>query len=439
MEVVLMTMTYKFPLKMHVGAPSIAIVKEGQIVKRGECIANPEGCGAKIHSSIAGKVSKITENEIFILADENQSTEYVKIKKCEKIEDTAYEAGIVGAGGAGFPTHIKLKTQVPDGYVIANCVECEPALHHNIEVLKSNPQSVIKGLRYAMKATGAPKGYIAVKAKNKSAIASLKKALSGASDIEVKELRDMYPMGEERAMIHEILGIWLNPDQLPFDAKCVVLNGETLENLTNAIEEGKPVIDKDVTIVGKLKGGNESHVFLQVPVGTSVKDLIQKAGGIDGEYGEIIIGGPYTGKSENIESAVVTKTSGGAIVTMPLPKYEGPIGVLVCACAADESRLRDVAEKMHSKVVGVATCKNVVQVRGLNKCLTPGHCPGQAEAILYLKKQGAKRVLIANCSDCSNTVMCIAPKMGISVYHHTDHVFRTIDYPLTRRLPMEEK
>ncbi|MBK5242534.1 proline reductase-associated electron transfer protein PrdC [Clostridium sp.] len=434
-----MPMTYKFPLKMHVGAPSTAIVKEGQNVKRGECIANPEGCGAKIHSSITGKVTKLTENEILILAEDNQSTDYIKIKKCDKIEDTAYEAGIVGAGGAGFPTHIKLKTQMTDGYVIANCVECEPALHHNIEVLENNPQIVIKGLRYAMSAIGAPKGYIAVKAKNKNAIVSLKKALSTASDIEVKELRDMYPMGEERAMIHEIFGIWLNPDQLPFEAKCVVLNGETLANLTRAVEEGKPVIDKDVTIVGKLKGGNKSHVLLQVSVGTSVKHLIENAGGIDGEYGEIIIGGPYTGKSEDIENAVVTKTSGGAIVTISFPKYEGPIGLLVCACGADEARLRNIAEKMHSKVVGVATCKNVIQVRGLNKCLTPGDCPGQAEAILYLKKQGAKRVLIANCSDCTNTVMCVAPKLGIPVYHHTDHVFRTIDYPITRRLPMEKK
>ena len=433
-----MPITYKFPLKMHVGAPSTPIVEVGQIVKRGECIANPEGCGAKIHSSITGKVSKITETEIFILAEDSQGAEYIKIKKCEKIEETAYEAGIVGAGGAGFPTHIKLKTQVPDGFVIANCVECEPALHHNIEVLEKNPQSVIKGLRYAMSATSAPKGYIAVKAKNKKAIETLKKALLGTSDIEVKELRDIYPMGEERAMIHEILGIWLNPDQLPFEAKCVVLNGETLVNLTNAIEEGKPVIDKDVTIVGKLKGGNESHVFLQVPVGTSVKHLIENAGGIDGEYGEIIIGGPYTGKSEDIDSAVVTKTSGGAIVTIPLPKYEGPLGLLVCACGADEARLRNIAGKMHSEVVGVTTCKNVIQVRGLNKCLTPGDCPGQAEGILKLKKQGAKRVLVSNCSDCSNTVMCCAPKMGIAVYHHTDHVFRTTDYPLTRRLPMEE-
>ena len=434
-----MSIIYKFPLKMHVGAPSTTIVKEGQIIKRGECIANPEGLGAKIHSSITGKVSKITENEIVILADDNQSSEYIKIKKCKNIQDTAYEAGIVGAGGAGFPTHIKLKTQIPDGFIIANCVECEPALHHNIEVLEKNPLSVIKGLRYAMKATGAPKGYVAIKVKNKKAIVSIKKALSGASDIEVKELRDIYPMGEERALIHEIFGIWLSPSQLPIEAKCVVMNGETLANLTSAIEEGKPVIDKDVTIIGELKGGNESHVFLQVPVGTSVKSLIEKAGGIDGEYGEIIIGGPYTGKSEDIDNAVVTKTSGGAIVTIPLPKYEGPLGLLVCACGANEARLRDVAGKMHSEVVGVTTCKNVIQVRSLNKCLTPGDCPGQAEGILYLKKQGAKRILISNCSDCSNTVMCCAPKMGIPVYHHTDHVFRTIDYPLTRRLPMEEK
>ncbi|MBU3192250.1 proline reductase-associated electron transfer protein PrdC [Clostridium bowmanii] len=434
-----MSITYKFPLKMHVGAPSTPVVKEGQKVKRGECIAKPEGLGAKIHSSVTGKVTKITENEIFILGDDNQSAEYIKIKKCGKIEDTAFEAGIVGAGGAGFPTNIKLKSQVPDGFVIANCVECEPALHHNIEVLEKNPSAIISGLRYAMKATGAPTGYIAVKAKNKNAIVAIKKALFGTVDIEVKELRDIYPMGEERALIHEIFGTWLNPSQLPFEARCVVLNGETLENLTNAIERGKPVIDKDVTIVGKLKGGNGSHVFLQVPVGTPVKNLIEKAGGIDGAYGEIIIGGPYTGKSEDIEKAVVTKTSGGAIVTIPLPKYEGPIGLLVCACGADEARLRNIAEKMHSEVVGVTTCKNVIQVRGLNKCLTPGDCPGQAEGILYLKKQGAKRILISNCSDCSNTVMCCAPKMGIPVYHHTDHVFRTIDYPLTRRLPMDEK
>ena len=105
-----------------------------------------------------GKVSKITDTEIIIEAYDDQTEEYVKIKECDSIVDTVYEAGIVGAGGAGFPTHIKLKSQIPDGYIIANCIECEPVLRHNIQLLEENPELVIKGIEYAMKATGAPKG-----------------------------------------------------------------------------------------------------------------------------------------------------------------------------------------------------------------------------------------------------------------------------------------
>jgi len=431
-----MAVFLKFPLKMHVGAPDIAIVKEGQEVKRGECIAEPNGLGAKIHASVTGKVSKITETEIVIEADDNQTEEYVKIKEFDNIVDTVYEAGVVGAGGAGFPTHIKLKTQIPDGYIIANCVECEPVLGHNIKQLEENPEIVVKGIRYAMKATGAPNAYIGIKAKHKEAIASVNKYLKGDPSIKVKELIDIYPMGEERALIHAIFGVWLSTSQLPVEAKCVVLNGETLANIARAVDDRKPVIDKDITIAGKLTTGNKSNVLFQVPVGTKITTLIEKCGGIDGEYGEVIIGGPYTGKAENLEAAVVTKTSGGAIVTIELPIYEGPLGLLVCACGANEDRLRDIAGKMKSDVVGVAVCKNVEVVKGANKCKTPGDCPGQIAAIMQLKKQGAKRVLVANCSDCTNTVMCIAPKLGIPVYHHTDHVFRTVDHELTRRLPL---
>lgn len=425
---------YKFPLKMHVGAPDNPIVKENEEVKRGQCIAEPNGLGAKIHTSVSGKVLKITDEEIIIEASDIQSEEYVKIKECDNIVDTVYEAGIVGAGGAGFPTHIKLKAEIPDGYIIANCVECEPVLHHNVSLLEQSAEIVIKGIRYAMKATGAKKAYIGIKAKNDKAIESMKSFLKGSDDIEIKKMKNIYPMGEERALIHAIFDKWLATTQLPLEANCVVLNGETLANITRAVEERKPVIDKDITIGGKLKSGKESNVFLQVPVGTSIESLIEKCGGIDGEYGEIIIGGPYTGKSADLKESVVTKTSGGAIITIVLPEYKGPIGLLICACGADENRLRDIASKMKSEVVGVTACKNVEVVRGVNKCRTPGDCPGQVAGIMSLKKQGAKRVLVSNCSDCSNTVMCCAPNLGLPVYHHTDHVFRTVDHTLTRRL-----
>lgn len=429
---------YIIDLKQHIGGPCKPIVSEGDEVKRGQCIAEPEGLGAKIHSSVDGKVTKITEADIQIEGEVKDPAKYVKIKKQKTIADTAFEAGIVGAGGAGFPSHIKLKTEIPNGYLIANCVECEPLLNHNIESIEKDPTHLINGLKYAMESTKAPTGYIAIKAKNKKAVEVLKEAVKNEKNIEVKELRDMYPMGEERAIIHEILGIWLDPDQLPAEADCVVMNGETLENLARAMDEQKPVIDKDISVAGKLKSGKDSNIFFQVPIGTPISDLIEKSGGIDGEYGEIVIGGPYTGKSKDLESARVTKISGGAIVTIELPEFDGPLGLLVCACGADENRLRDIAEKMGSEVVGVTKCKNAIDVRGNDKCLTPGDCPGQVQGIMKLKSQGATRVLISNCSDCSNTVMCCAPQMGLGVYHHTDHIFRTVDHELTRRLPMEE-
>ncbi|CDF58819.1 proline reductase-associated electron transfer protein PrdC [Thermobrachium celere] len=430
---------FRIYLKMHAGAPCKPMVKAGDEVKRGQLIAEPEGLGAKIHSSVDGKVVVVNEKYIEIEASKVQTDDYVKIKECDSIWEYAYEAGIVGAGGAGFPTYVKLQSKLNGGYVIANCVECEPILHHNISLIEKHPEKIVRGIKYAMQSTGASKGYIAIKGKNERAIQRLKEVIKDSDNIEIKMLPDMYPMGEERAIIHEIFGRWLEPTQLPLDANCVVLNTETLYNLTEAVEDRKPVIDKDVTVAGKLVNGLGPHVMLRVPIGTSINSLIEKCGGIDGEYGEIIIGGPYTGKAEELKDAFVTKTSGGAIVTIPLPEFKGKIGLLVCACGADEARLRDIASKMKSEVVGVTKCKNVVEVRGTNKCLTPGDCPGQAQAVMYLKKQGAERILVANCNDCTNTVMGCAPKLNIPVYHHVDHALRTMDMPIPRRLPIDKK
>lgn len=427
----MMEREFIFPLKMHVGLPSRAVVKENDFVERGQCIAEPSGLGAKIHSSVSGKVVKIDSNSIHILADRNQRDDYLRIKNCSRIWEYVYEAGVVGAGGAGFPTHIKLQEQIPQGYLIANCVECEPLLIHNIRLLEENPRLVLKGIEYSMEATGASKAMLAIKQKNRKAIEALKKLLANfPKDIELQELPDIYPMGEERAIIKALFNRWLEPTQLPKELGCLVLNTETLANIARAVEDRKPVIDKDITVAGKLSNCQEPQVFFQVPVGTPVQELVDKCGGIDGNYGELIMGGPYTGRSETWEEAVVTKTSGGAIVTIELPEFKGKLGLLVCACGADESRLRDIAQKMKAQVVDVVSCKNLV----VNKCKTPGECPGQAGAVLQLKKSGAERILIANCHDCTNTVMNCAPKIGLGVYHHTDHIFRTVNHPLTRRL-----
>jgi hypothetical protein len=145
------------------------------------------------------------------------------------------------------------------------------------------------------------------------------------------------------------------------------------------------------------------------------------------------MGGPFMGKSARIDD-VVTKTTNGIIVTIPFPKERRKAGILVCACGGSEERLREIAEKMGTPIVAVEFCKQVKDVKGKIKCEKPGICPGQAEKVLKLKKSGAEVLIIGTCSDCTNTIMGIAPKLHLSVYHHTDHVMQTVGYPLLRRL-----
>ncbi|MGB9813020.1 MAG: proline reductase-associated electron transfer protein PrdC [Thermovenabulum sp.] len=419
-------------LQQHIGAPAIPQVKVGDKVKKGQLIAVPNGLGANIHASLYGEVININEKFIEILADDEQPEEFVPIKETNSILEAIKEAGIVGMGGAGFPTHVKMNVNLEGGYVIANGIECEPLLSHNVRQMEQKPELIYKGLKYAMEVTNASKGFIAIKEKNKKAIEAMKSVIDD-DRIEIKMMPDIYPMGEERALVRDILGVLLRPDQLPSAAKAVVTNVETLSRIAEAVDFRKPVISKNVTVVGRLKSGREPLVFFDVPIGTPISELIEQAGGIEGEYGEIIMGGPFTGKSVGLD-AVVIKTTGGVIVTDPLPKEKRKIGLLVCGCGANEARLREVAEKMGAPVAGVERCKQVMDVKGGIKCENPGNCPGQAEKILKLKKAGAEVVLVGTCSDCTNTVMGVAPKLKLPVYHHTDHVLRTVGHKLVRRL-----
>ncbi|TEB06077.1 Electron transport complex protein RnfC [Pelotomaculum schinkii] len=426
---------YKILLQQHLGAPDSPLVKIGDRVERGALIAEPVRLGANIHASVSGTVIDVNEKEIVVEADEVQPDTFQPIPASDSIVEMIKAAGIVGMGGAGFPTHVKMDIDIKGGVVIANGAECEPLLAHNIKQIQENPAVVYRGLIYAMRATNAARGIIAIKSKNTKAIASMKSVIDDAR-IEVATLPDLYPMGEERAIIREVLGQLLKPEQLPSAANAVVCNVETLAAVCEAVELKKPVMTKNLTVIGRLKSGREANIFMNVPIGTPIKDLIAEAGGIEGDYGEIIMGGPFTGKSVDIDS-VVEKTTGGVLVTLPLPKEKRKMGLLVCACGAGEVRLRELAQKMGAEVVSVERCKQVVDVKNSIKCENPGNCPGQAEKVLKLKKNGAEVLLISNCSDCSNTVMGVAPKLKLPVYHHTDHIMRAVGHRLVRRLKIE--
>ncbi len=423
---------YRIALKQHIGNVSISLVKKGDMVEKGMLIATPNGLGANIHASVNGRVLEVTDKEVIIEADEVQPDTYRPLDATGSIVDIIKDAGIVGMGGAGFPTHVKLSTDLQGGIVIANGVECEPILAHNIKQLVENPRLAYAGLQYAMQAVNASRGIFAIKAKNTQAIKSLNSVIDDER-ISISELPDLYPMGEERAIIREVLGTLLSPAELPVAAKAVVANVETLARIAEAVDLKKPVITKNITVAGHLTRGRDAQVFMDVPIGTSIRELIEAAGGIDGDYGEIILGGPFTGQSAAIDD-VITKTSGGILATVPLPHEKRKMGLLICACGATETRLRELAKKMGAEVVGVESCKQVVDVRGTMKCENPGNCPGQAEKILKLKKSGAEVLLVSNCSDCTNTVMGVAPKLKLPVYHHTDHVLRSVNHRLVRRL-----
>lgn len=426
-------------LRQHVGAPCAAIVAAGDRVEKGTLIATPTGLGANIFSSVYGVVEEVLEDRIVIKPDEEQKEEFVPIAEGSKL-DMVKAAGIVGMGGAGFPTGVKIGADLEGGYILINAAECEPGLRHNIQQLEEECDKVIRGVKYTMEISNAGKAIFAIKKKNEKAVQALKEAVKAEENISIHLLPDIYPMGEERAVVRECLGIELPPTDLPLAAKSIVINVETLARITEAIEERKPCFSKNLTVIGKLNGGNEPHVFKDVPVGTSVSELIERAGGIDGEYGEIIMGGPFTGKATTLD-APITKTTGGIIVTIEFPDLHGAtMGVLVCACGGDEARMRDIAQKMNANVVSVARCKQAAEMKnGALKCERPGNCPGQVKNSMQFKKDKCEYIIIGNCSDCSNTVMGSAPKMGLKVFHQTDHVMRTIGHPLYRYLTVSKQ
>lgn len=428
-------------LRQHVGKPCVPCVKKGDKVAVGTLIARPQGLGANIHSSVDGVVSKITNDAIFVKPSKTLTAIGHKVSKSvsakkEDLIGRVAEAGVVGMGGAGFPTATKLSTDLKGGYLLVNAAECEPLLAHNMAQIVKYPAETIKGIQYAMKICNAGKGIIAIKEKHKKEIEVLLNALKGIENIHVHLLPDIYPMGEERAVVRECLGKLLPVTDLPSAAGAHVINIETVLRVFEAIEYGKPTVSKNLTVVGKMKRGKEAQVFFDLPVGMRVKDVLALAGGIDGKYGEIIMGGPFMGMPCKLDDPI-TKTTGGLIVTEPFKDYKGAkVGLLVCACGGNEARLKDLAAKQNMKVVDIEYCKQAQDPKGngVYKCENPGNCPGQAMKCMNIKKAGATEILISNCSDCTNTVMGSAPGLKLNVHHETDHVFETVGMEVMRHL-----
>ncbi len=224
------------------------------------------------------------------------------------LSEKIFNAGVVGAGGAGFPAHIKAKSNVE--FVLANGAECEPLIHKDYELLLHFPNEISQGFELLIESTAAKKGFFGIKEKNEKAISAISKYLNGKT--ELTKLGDFYPSGDEFELVYEATGKLIPPAGIPLDVGCVVNNVETLYNIALA-EKDIPVTKKFVCIAGAVK--KPSSFF--VPVGTSFKDVIGFAGGTKvKEYG-IFMGGVMMGQLTFDLNEVVTKTTAGLIV---LPK-----------------------------------------------------------------------------------------------------------------------
>lgn len=218
------------------------------------------------------------------------------------------QAGVVGAGGAGFPTHVKLNCN-PDT-VIANCAECEPLIKSDKYLMEQRAQEIVDGLCKVVEAVGAKQGVLAVKHKNKTAVAELEKAVQGKKTISVHLLENYYPAGDEQQIIYEVTGRVIPVGEIPIRAGCVVMNAQTLYHISQAIK-GIPVTARMVTVAGAVK----EPLTIQVPIGTPVAKLIEHAGGSISPDSVVIIGGPLMGRvAKDVLTEYVTKTTNGIIV-----------------------------------------------------------------------------------------------------------------------------
>ncbi len=318
-----------YPLSQHIGAPAKAVVKKGDCVLKGQLIAEAGGfVSSPIYSSVSGKVKGLeqrfnpTGSQVECIVVENdgeyKEVEYEPVKPLEEmtreeIINKIGDAGIVGMGGAGFPTKVKLSPKEPDKieYIIANCAECEPYITADYRRMLEYTEDLVSGMKVILSLFPNARGVFAVEDNKKDCIEKLQKAVAGEPRIDVKALMTKYPQGAERQLIYAVTKRAINSTMLPADAGCIVDNVETLIGIHNAVIKGKPLMERVVTVSGDAveKPGN-----FMAPFGINHRELVEAAGGLKAEPQKLISGGPMMGFAMVTMDAPVTKTSSSILL-----------------------------------------------------------------------------------------------------------------------------
>ena len=319
------------PLSQHIGAPNQPLVKAGDRVELGQKIGSSEAfVSAPVHSSVAGTVKEISEVTGFtgakvkcvvITPDADQPAFEKKPGKDpgsftdEELRSIAREAGLVGMGGAAFPTHVKLTPPAdkPVDTVIINAVECEPYLTCDHRIMLERPSDLVQGLKLLLRAVNARKGIIGIEANKMDAVDVMRSAIAGEPDLSVEVMEVKYPEGAEKMLIFALTGRKIPPGKLPSEVGCLVQNVGTAIALFEAAAWGKPLYERVVTVTGQ---GIKEPANLLVRVGTPVHVIMKACGGYDNSPARVVVGGPMTGwAQEELFAPVVKSTSGVVVLT----------------------------------------------------------------------------------------------------------------------------
>ena len=313
-----------YPLSQHIGAPAQAIVAKGDRVLAGQKIAEAGGfVSAPVYASVSGTVKNIEPRRVAsgdmvmsIVVDNDGSYEEVVARAVkpveqmspEEIREAIKEAGIVGMGGAGFPTHVKLTPKEPEKieYVIANCAECEPYLTSDYRRMLEEPERLVGGLKIILRLFPNAQGILAVEDNKPDCIRLLRKLTAEDSRISVKALQTKYPQGGERTLIYAVTGREVNSTMLPADVGCVVNNVDTMVAVHRAVTEGKPLTERIVTLTGNAM---KDPCNYRIRIGMSYAELLDVAGGYSVEPQKVICGGPMMGMALFDLNIPTTKTS----------------------------------------------------------------------------------------------------------------------------------
>lgn len=343
--------TLVYPLSQHIGAMAKPLVKAGNRVLVGQKIAEKGGfISANIHSSVSGTVKAIEKRLVatggmvdsIIVENDGMYEEAAPIfsgnpdeLSKDEIIKIIEEAGIVGMGGAGFPTNVKLSPKNADiiDSIIVNGAECEPYLTSDYRRMVEQTDKLVKGLKIVLKIFPDAKGYFGIEDNKPEAIEALLKATENEDRIEVVPLKTKYPQGGERSMIYAVTGRKINSKMLPADVGCIVHNVDTIYAIYNAVYNGKPLIERIVTITGDAVSTPKNF---QVRIGTPFRELIDAAGGFTTEPEKIISGGPMMGFSFfNIDVPVVKGSSSLLAFIKDDVSHEEPSACIRCGrCAA---------------------------------------------------------------------------------------------------------